>query len=366
MARAMTEAGASVHVWVDGLDPWEEMRNPEVAGIKDGVHFEFLLGKTRASSNKLRRIYDRFSLAAAALNRMRKAVHRGTLDGLYFYASLFTPEFERVIVRSEARANKFPVIIDLCEAPWAFKQKQSPVEKIISPLWGVDGVISISSFLSDWVGKENIRRSRNIPILQIPILVDVHEFAAIPVCSRHASVLFAGSPLYTDTLQFLLQAMESVWERHPDAELVLTGGTAEAMLAAGGTRGKGRIRCPGFLDRKSLLNEYAAASVLALPLFDDVRSAARFPTKLGEYLAAGKPVVTNSVGEIPNFLEDGVNASLISPGDIEGFASGICRVLDDPHYGRTLGCLGRKVAEHYFHYSQYGERLIEYFSSLRN
>ena len=46
--------------------------------------------------------------------------------------------------------------------------------------------------------------------------------------------------------------------------------------------------------------------VLARP--DNIQAKGGFPTKLGEYLATGNPVVVTKVGEIPNYLIDGVNA----------------------------------------------------------
>jgi glycosyltransferase involved in cell wall biosynthesis len=127
----------------------------------------------------------------------------------------------------------------------------------------------------------------------------------------------------------------------------------------------GPVRWAGFVPRTTLLQEYASASVLALPLFDDVQSQSRFPTKLGEYLASGRPVVTNRIGEIPQFLTDGVNAYLPEPGDVATFGQAIMRLLEDPSTGQALGSAGRQVAEHHFHYANYGPALCEFFSSLK-
>jgi len=54
-------------------------------------------------------------------------------------------------------------------------------------------------------------------------------------------------------------------------------------------------------------------------LFDDERSIARFPTKIGEYLAAARPVVTSSIGEVARYLEDATTAYLAAPGDAPAF-----------------------------------------------
>jgi glycosyltransferase involved in cell wall biosynthesis len=365
MARAMAEAGAGVNVWVDGLDGWTESRNHDTISTKDGISYEYLLGKTQASRHKWRRILDRFILAWVVKRRMTAAADNKKLDGLYFYTSKVNPDFERLVVRNAAKKNNFPVVIDLCEAPWAFKPKQSFVEKRVSPLWGTDGVICISRFLEEWVQQENIRTGRNVRSLYVPILVDVNEIKPAVAAPAGRSVLFAGSSAYDDTLRFLLAAMEGVWARYPDCQLVITGGATEATLGPT-VKGHGKnIRYAGYVERSVLLREYSEASVLTIPLFDDVRSRARFPTKLGEYLASGRPVVTNRVGEIPRFLTDGVSACVTEPGDPAAFAGAICRLLEHPDKGQKMGRQGREIAEREFHYANYGAKLCDFFSRLR-
>jgi glycosyltransferase involved in cell wall biosynthesis len=360
----MAEAGAAVNVWVDGLDGWTEARNFEATGEQNGIPFEYLLGKTQASHLKWRRVRDRFALALAARRRMAVADRHRSLDGLYFYTSVLKPDFERLVVRSQSKKLKFPVVIDLCEAPWTFKPQQSLVEKMVSPLWGADGVICISHFLEDWMRQENERTGRNVPHLYVPILVDINEMdpGASPPTGK--TVLFAGSPAYDETLRFLLAAMQVVWAVQADCQLVITGGATEATLGSAVGGGGGKIRCAGFVERRALLREYSAASLLAIPLFDDIRSRARFPTKLGEYLASSRPVVTSGVGEIHRYLEDGVSACVTEPGDTVAFAEAICRLLDHPARGQAMGRNGRQVAERHFHYANHGARLLEFFTSL--
>ncbi len=364
MGRAMAEAGVKVNVWVDGLDGCNEPRNSQSAGVKDGISYEYILGKTQANQYRWRRILDRFAMALASHSKMSKAAQNHELDGLYFYTSILKPDFERIIVRNIARKKKFPVVIDLCEAPWTFNPNQSFVEKRMSPLCGADGAICISRFLENWVNKENKRTGRNVRSLYVPILVDINEIVPAVLPPTGKTVLFAGSPLYNETLRFLLAAMEIVWKRYSDCSLVITGGTTKATLGTAVKGTKKNIRYTGYVERSELLREYSEASVLAIPLFDDLRSHARFPTKLGEYLASGRPVVTNRVGEIPHFLEDGVSACVTEPGDTSAFAEAICRMLEHKDSGQAIGKEGCRVAARHFHYANYGAKLCEFFSSL--
>jgi len=49
-------------------------------------------------------------------------------------------------------------------------------------------------------------------------------------------------------------------------------------------------------------------------------SRASYPSKLSEFLASSKPVITVNVGEIPNYIVDGVNAFMVEPENSKALA----------------------------------------------
>jgi glycosyltransferase involved in cell wall biosynthesis len=59
------------------------------------------------------------------------------------------------------------------------------------------------------------------------------------------------------------------------------------------------------------------------------------PTVGLEALAAGVPLIAASAGGVAEILEDGVNARLVPPGDIDGLAAALSEVARDP--GGTVG-----------------------------
>jgi glycosyltransferase involved in cell wall biosynthesis len=230
LARAMAEAGIAVNVWVDGLDHWSVVRNVVPAGTYAGVAFEYLLGKTAASSSKLGRIIDRLRLVCAAGRRIATAARKHRLDGLYFNTPMLKLDFERAIVRFHCQRAKVPVVMGLCELPWSANLSGPSVRKLVSPLYGADGLIYISRYLERWAQGEQEKTGKTVRSLYIPILVDVNEFRPAQLPSVGKKVLFAGSPAYDETLRFLVEAMRMVWARYPDCELVITGGATETTL----------------------------------------------------------------------------------------------------------------------------------------
>ena len=62
---------------------------------------------------------------------------------------------------------------------------------------------------------------------------------------------------------------------------------------------------------------------LLIPLSNSEKDKARFPTKIAEYLASARPVVSSNIGEFANYATNNKNAVLCEPDDIAGFANGI-------------------------------------------
>lgn len=104
--------------------------------------------------------------------------------------------------------------------------------------------------------------------------------------------------------------------------------------------------------------------VLARP--NNKQSEAGFPTKLGEYLATGKPVVVTRVGEIPEYLEDQVNAFIANPGDAGNFALKMKQVMLNYDKALNIGHAGRQLAHTTFNSTFQGNELAGWLKHLKN
>ena len=145
------------------------------------------------------------------------------------------------------------------------------------------------------------------------------------------TVVYAGSMTEAkDGVETLKRAMEDV-----DAELLMVSGKTH--------------------DEAVAIMKSADCLVLARP--DSLQARAGFPTKLGEYLATGVPVVVTKTGEIPRYLENGKSAYLVAPGDVAGIAEAIRFVLAHPEEAARVGAAGREVARTCFDWRNHSEAL---------
>lgn len=120
-----------------------------------------------------------------------------------------------------------------------------------------------------------------------------------------------------------------------------------------------RIEFTGHVDYKMIPQMLMDATVLALDRPDSLQAQCGFPTKLGEYLITGNPVVVTKVGDIPLFLKDGESALLANERDPEDFASKLIWVLRHPDESAVIGEKGKEVANEYFNADIETEKLIK-------
>jgi glycosyltransferase involved in cell wall biosynthesis len=122
----------------------------------------------------------------------------------------------------------------------------------------------------------------------------------------------------------------------------------------------------GYLPDDQHVRRMREASGLFLPLWaDEERSVCRFPTKLGEYLATARPVITSSVGAVGAYLEPGYAAFLCPPGDVCAYAEAAERIVRDPLEAKEVGRRGREVAQEYFDFRNYSASLGVFFNTWR-
>lgn len=374
MARALQEAGVAVRVLaLQGIDRAPEAQNTQARGVHMGIPFEYACGTAlRHESFAMRRLIAMRGWLSGAL-RLLRLRQQGLLDLVILWFWTPRPAVRLFFFTALLRLMRVPVVREVNESPWSQKPDAGVLERLWSPLAWTAGALTISRELHEWA-VHAYRRRPDARVIDVPILVDVDERApvAYPVESLATTPLlvFAASPAYRSTVEFIFAAMHEVWRGRPECRLVVTGAASgdpradwlRSEVQQSGLRG--RVDLVGYLDRSDLLDLYARAHALLIPLFDDRQSRARFPTKIGEYLAAARPVVTNSVGEIPLHFTDGVDAVVCRPGDPRAFGQATAKLLADPPLAALIGRRGRRVAETRFHYGLHGDPLTKAFAEI--
>lgn len=89
-----------------------------------------------------------------------------------------------------------------------------------------------------------------------------------------------------------------------------------------------------------------------------------FPTKIGEYLLSGTPVVATSAGEISMYLHDREQAFISKPGDVEGISNSLVFVHRNKALASSVADKGRRLALSVFNADSYSDSLVKFFVEL--
>jgi glycosyltransferase involved in cell wall biosynthesis len=228
------------------------------------------------------------------------------------------------------------------------------------------GLLVISKEIEQRAQERAAMLNPRLTIHRLPSVVDFDHFCA-PVAppqpgeTHMPNFVWCGSiDGWMTDIKFMLAALAHARLTHA-CQLTLVGGYSEANAAiikkeaaalglvvteprdsgvAYGDLSDGDVRLTGWVDLETLQACFRNAAALLLPLFDNERSRTRMPNKLPEYLASRKPVITSKVGDLQDFLVDGVNASIAKPGDSVDFARKMTALLTDPELATRIGIAG--------------------------
>ena len=146
-------------------------------------------------------------------------------------------------------------------------------------------------------------------------------------------------------MRYLAESFVILAQRQPRSILVMTARRfpeIEQILASAGL--SDRLICLGMLDLTGLGEALACADALLLPYTNCSVNRYRYPNKLGDYLSAGRPIVTNRTGDLGSLVErEGVG--LVADDTPEAFAASIEKLATDIHLATELAHRARQFAE---------------------
>ncbi len=211
-----------------------------------------------------------------------------------------------------------------------------------------------SAYLADMSANDHRIDAASIAVL--PLGVDVTKFRpgeTIP--AREALGLPQGVPLVgfagrleaRKGLPLLIEAWRRIVRRHPNAVLVVAGGTPDgkALQDSDVVRDMraaippGRLKVLGALPLDRMPAFYRAVDVICAPSVGEP-----FGLVVLEAMASGRPVVSLESGGVPEIVEDAVHGFLTEPGYVESLESALLRLLNNDLLRLKMGEAGRAQA----------------------
>lgn len=193
-------------------------------------------------------------------------------------------------------------------------------------------------------------------------------------CARHRYgvenqklVVYAGAIGRLEGIDILLSAVPEAQRLCPNFKVFLAGPILQNDYVSGRPMDFKQmvhdleiheaVQFVGVLPTDQLLDLLAAADCLVMPKIDHPSNTAASPIKVGEYLAAGRPVVASRVCELDTWLKHGEDIWFCAPGDQQSLAEAIAQVLTDVDLAGKLAANGQKKAHQVCDYRAWASRV---------
>lgn len=209
--------------------------------------------------------------------------------------------------------------------------------------------------------------------------LDTKMFDGIPLRGDKGTginVLYVGHISKAKGALDLLQAIPKVLSRHPNTRFQFVGEIlkrernitfidnpndieAEAYKLINREKVRERVDLLGIVTGRAKLKVFAEADIFVLPSY-----AEGFPWSVLEAMLAGKAVVTTPVGALPEVFKHEKHLLFVNPGDIEGIASSINRLIEDSGLRKRLGQAAREIVRRQFNLQNLADQMEMVFKSV--
>lgn len=161
--------------------------------------------------------------------------------------------------------------------------------------------------------------------------------------------------------EYFIEAARILASRREDVTFIIVGEGPEERSIRSRIEQLGlpaRIRMVGF--RQDLLNVFRSFDVFAIPSVE----GDTIPQVLMQALAIGIPVVSTTVGSIPDVVIEGETGFVVPPRDAGALADRIAKLLDDAKLRARMGAQGRSLVQRCYSLDKMLDRMESVYHRL--
>ena len=205
------------------------------------------------------------------------------------------------------------------------------------------------------------------------VITDVTRFSGITcdneLSLKHYLCYMGNMELAKDNVDLIIKAFAMISNEYPDIDLHLYGSpsnrTCEYLSRIINSMNLSeRVFIKGRAEYEDVPKILVNAHILLASQPQTMRASGGFPTKLGEYLASGKPSIITRVGENDRYVKDGKHVYFVAPENIEAYADRISYILNNYDTAMLVAHEGRKLIIENYSQSANGLKLKQFIKSI--
>ncbi len=197
----------------------------------------------------------------------------------------------------------------------------------------------------------------NCPIRIIPNGLLPGDFEVHKPDADAVEIVFVGELRHAKGIDVLLEALVAVRRKHDARALIVGDGPDAAILKElAGALGLGQaVSFPGAMPARTA---FSRGRILVVPSRWE-----SFPYIVLEAAAAGIPLITTSVGGIPEIVQ-GTDTGLVPTDDVPALAAAITRAIEAPVEARERAARLRAVIQSRFTVERMARDVVEFYGAV--
>lgn len=210
----------------------------------------------------------------------------------------------------------------------------------------------------------------NKPYHILPTITDTSRFNvnADSNIQKKYMCYMGNMELSKDNVDNILYALSILLRDNYDVHLYLFGkpnlkdkSILERIIEQEGLANNTSFRFAQYNDVPKILSE---ADILVSSQPVTVRADGGFPTKLGEYLMSGTPVLSTNVGETSKYFKDGEHMYFAKPESPLDYANKLKYIIDNYEKALAVAKKGKMLIEQSYSHISAGEKMHKFLKSL--
>lgn len=202
-------------------------------------------------------------------------------------------------------------------------------------------------------------------------ILDEGRFGNVTLRSNVDSYLcyMGNMQLTKDNVDNIIEAFSLICDKYPELHLYLYGtpSNEDKKIIKELIEKKqltSRILLKGRADYNDVPSILANARILVTSQPNTMRAEGGFPTKMGEYMMSHVPMIVTDVGEISNYVQDGVTTYMVPPCDPKSYAKKIEYVLNHKRESELVAECAYNYAIKHFSSTEVAKGLVNFMSTI--
>ena len=367
-AKGLSENGVEVSIYV--YFPTD--RNPSrfsVDGSIDGVSYHYPNTRQYPENLILRKLchfYYMFITVKKYYLRHKIENYNITIISSDWFRILyfFIPILNFLNTKIVFIADEYPVPIRV-----RLKNKLPKWRKVLFRiiLNRVDGMIFMTNNLKEFFNTIVLK-----PSFVLPSITDLSRFSERTIIRKDLPkyICYMGNmELSKDNVDNIIEAFNLIKNKYIDFQLHLYGAPNSKDLKIINQlitkyNLSERVFLKGVISNKKVSLVLSESILLVSSQPDTKRAHGGFPTKLGEYMATGVPMLVTDVGEISKYVTHGLNGWLAKPENPIDYAMKMEFIFDNYTEALNVAANGKKYVYENFDSNLVTKEMIFFFNNL--